>query len=411
MNKKLFGFIFGLVVFGLFLVSTVSASTPSSLITSLVPTEGKIGTTVEINGGDFTGVSKVYFGGIEGGYFSVTPTKISIIVPKGAITGKVSVLTSGGEFFSPADFTVITLSNISIAPISVKSTSVDLVISGTFTEDYYTLNLYDVETAQTSVSPVDSKIINKTQIFGDVNVSFSGLKPKNHYMGKIISGGNTFTVNFVTPLDFSVLNGTITSANERLDAKKEAATAQKDALKAAISKAEYTSTGGSSIFQSDIDKAVSDLQYAMNNFELNIVGTGGSVSDTSTDTGTTKKVDYSQSIVPRCNVGGVTEIDPKTGQYKVPCDFTFFMKLINNVIKFLLFVIATPFVALIIIYIAYLFLTSGGKSGQVEKAKHILMNVVVGYVIALAAWLIISTIITSMKVDSDINTFMGPLKK
>ena len=82
------------------------------------------------------------------------------------------------------------------------------------------------------------------------------------------------------------------------------------------------------------------------------------------------------------------------------------MDLINRIIKFALFVIATPLVALIIMYTGYLYLTAGGSAGQTEKAKHILMSVVVGYMIALGAWLIVNTIMSAFKVDPSINTFL-----
>ncbi|MFA6999753.1 MAG: IPT/TIG domain-containing protein [Candidatus Paceibacterota bacterium] len=121
--------------------------------------------------------------------------------------------------------------------------------------------------------------------------------------------------------------------------------------------------------------------------------------------------DNSSKIVPTCNTG---EIDKVTGQYKNPCDFNYFMLLINNVIKFLLFTIATPLVALIIMYTAYLFLTAGGSAGQTEKAKHILFNVVIGYIVALAAWLVVNTIMTTLlPKDTDINTYLdkGTLQK
>lgn len=102
------------------------------------------------------------------------------------------------------------------------------------------------------------------------------------------------------------------------------------------------------------------------------------------------------AIVPPCNVGTV---NAGTGQYEIPCDFNYFMVLINNIIKFLLFDIATPLVALIIVYLAYLFITAGGSASQTEKAKHIFGNVIIGYIIALAAWLIITTIMKSLGVD------------
>ncbi len=71
------------------------------------------------------------------------------------------------------------------------------------------------------------------------------------------------------------------------------------------------------------------------------------------------------------------------------------MELINNVIKFLLFTIATPLAALIFVYAGFMLLTSGGSSEKMTTAKKILTNLIIGYVIALAAWLVINTILTS----------------
>ncbi|MEI7689308.1 MAG: hypothetical protein WCI91_03970 [Candidatus Nomurabacteria bacterium] len=82
------------------------------------------------------------------------------------------------------------------------------------------------------------------------------------------------------------------------------------------------------------------------------------------------------------------------------------MQLINNIIKFLLTVFAVPLVALIIMYTGYLYITAGGNASQTEKAKGIMFKVIIGFVIALASWLIINTIITSFNLDPTINTFL-----
>ena len=114
-------------------------------------------------------------------------------------------------------------------------------------------------------------------------------------------------------------------------------------------------------------------------------------------------------LVPKCGQV-ITTTDSATGKetstMPVPCDFNFFMQLINNIIKFLLFTIATPLIALIIVYTGYLYITSSGNKGVSEKVRHILFNAVVGYIIALAAWLIVNTIISSLKLDTNIETFM-----
>lgn len=107
----------------------------------------------------------------------------------------------------------------------------------------------------------------------------------------------------------------------------------------------------------------------------------------------------SASIVPDCNTGAMKA---DGSGYVNSCDFNAVIKLIDNVISFLLFDIATPLVALIICYVGFLMITSGGSSEKATKAKHIFSNVVIGYVIGLAAWLIVKTILTTVG-------FKGPL--
>jgi hypothetical protein len=113
-------------------------------------------------------------------------------------------------------------------------------------------------------------------------------------------------------------------------------------------------------------------------------------------------------IVPDCGkvVTTIGADGKETSVMNNPCTFTDLVQLLNNVIKFLLFSIATPLIALILMYTGYLYLTAGGSSGQTEKVRHILFNAVIGYVVALAAWLIVKTILSSLNVDSGIETFL-----
>ena len=131
------------------------------------------------------------------------------------------------------------------------------------------------------------------------------------------------------------------------------------------------------ITQEEVDIANTKLQDAITLFESKKVTTssGSSISLSSVAGG----------LVPKC---------PDKG-----CGWDELMILVNNVIKFLLFTIATPLVALILVYAGWLYLSSGGNSENISKAKKILLNVVVGYVIGLAAWLIVRTIVTSLGVD------------
>lgn len=75
------------------------------------------------------------------------------------------------------------------------------------------------------------------------------------------------------------------------------------------------------------------------------------------------------------------------------CGFNDFIVEVNTFINFLLFDLATPLFAIIFCYAGFLYLTSGGSQENVKKAKHIIRNALVGYIIGLCAWIIIKTIL------------------
>ncbi|PCI20188.1 hypothetical protein COB64_02660 [Candidatus Wolfebacteria bacterium] len=81
-----------------------------------------------------------------------------------------------------------------------------------------------------------------------------------------------------------------------------------------------------------------------------------------------------------------------TGSFEDRCDFNFLLTLINNVIDFLLFNIAIPIAAIAFAYAGFILLSSGGAPDKRSKAKAIFINVLIGLVIALSAWLIVKAI-------------------
>jgi len=119
-------------------------------------------------------------------------------------------------------------------------------------------------------------------------------------------------------------------------------------------------------------------------------------------------------LVPKCNTGKITTtpavtetrkidgkdvivtITPEKTQYENPCDFNMLMLGINKFINFLVVVLATPLFALILVYVGWLYLSDRGSSENVKKAKTILKNAFFGYIIALAAWLIVKTILLGL---------------
>ncbi|HEX9997489.1 MAG TPA: S8 family serine peptidase [Abditibacterium sp.] len=76
-------------------------------ISSFSPTSGVEGTTVTINGVNFSGATAVAFNGIEAAYSIVSASKITVVVPPGATTGKIGVTNVGGSGLSIGTFTVI----------------------------------------------------------------------------------------------------------------------------------------------------------------------------------------------------------------------------------------------------------------------------------------------------------------
>lgn len=75
------------------------------------------------------------------------------------------------------------------------------------------------------------------------------------------------------------------------------------------------------------------------------------------------------------------------------CDFNKFIELINNVINFLLFRLALPIAAISFAYAGFLLVTSGGSESKKTEAKNIFTGVAIGFIIAVAAWLIVNTIL------------------
>lgn len=76
------------------------------MITSLTPSIGPVGTKVNIAGSYFEEASKVLFGDGEATFTVKTVALIEAMIPASAVTGKVKVVTPGGEAVSTGNFTV-----------------------------------------------------------------------------------------------------------------------------------------------------------------------------------------------------------------------------------------------------------------------------------------------------------------
>lgn len=81
------------------------------------------------------------------------------------------------------------------------------------------------------------------------------------------------------------------------------------------------------------------------------------------------------------------------------CGWNDLMAMVNKVINFLLVDLALPIAAIMFAYAGFKLTFSGGEPEARGTAKKIFLNTVIGLVIAVAAWLIISTILAIMGFD------------
>ncbi len=77
------------------------------------------------------------------------------------------------------------------------------------------------------------------------------------------------------------------------------------------------------------------------------------------------------------------------------CDFNALVTLAQNIITFLLY-ISTAVAAAAFAVAGFKYVTARGNPGQIESAHKIFTNVLVGLLIALAAWLVVNTILNGL---------------
>ena len=85
--------------------SAAAPNTPS--ITSFTPTSGDVGTSVTLNGTNFSNASAVKFNGTTATTFNVvSATQVTVTVPTGATTGKIAITTPNGTGVSTLNFSI-----------------------------------------------------------------------------------------------------------------------------------------------------------------------------------------------------------------------------------------------------------------------------------------------------------------
>jgi len=298
------------------------------------------------------------------------------------------------------DFFTSEASTITISTYNLSGTTAGLEFNGLKPTQAYTAFIKNDDSSGNTKSysmevklPADNKNGSRT-------VMFDNLDSNSVYIGGIVGD---VTIKFITTeasassLDFKIFYETLTNANNLYSSSIEGTSAgnytvgSRAELKKVIDDIPKNIETVSGLTQAEIDGYVTELETAITLFGSKVVG-GVVTPKTTTDT-TVKSGFFGKG-------GGILPSCPDTG-----CGFNDLMKAINNVITFLIFTIATPLAALGIMYAGWLYLSSGGSEENVTKAKHILKNIVLGYVIALAAWLIVHTILSTLGFTGD--SFLG----
>ncbi len=74
------------------------------------------------------------------------------------------------------------------------------------------------------------------------------------------------------------------------------------------------------------------------------------------------------------------------------CSYKDLVQLIQDVLNFLIYTLATPIAVLMIAFSGFEMVTSGGDQKKYDNAKKVLINILIGYAVMLAAFLIVKLI-------------------
>lgn len=79
---------------------------PPPTVASFTPAIGPAGTIITITGTSFAGTTQVFVGTTEAAFSVNSATELEVTIPAGAVTGKIKVITPGGQAISTQDFVV-----------------------------------------------------------------------------------------------------------------------------------------------------------------------------------------------------------------------------------------------------------------------------------------------------------------
>lgn len=79
----------------------------------------------------------------------------------------------------------------------------------------------------------------------------------------------------------------------------------------------------------------------------------------------------------------------------VNCGFDKLMGVARNIVNFAI-LIAAPLSAIAFMWAGVLYFSAAGNEGQIKKAHEIFKKVLIGFIIVLSAWLVVSVIVNTL---------------
>ncbi len=94
----------------------------------------------------------------------------------------------------------------------------------------------------------------------------------------------------------------------------------------------------------------------------------------------------------------------------IPCDgndctFNSVIQLINNLINFFFTTLLLPIFVIMVMYLGFTYLTSGGKPGQHAKLASMAKHMFLGLLLMVCAWLIVHTILAVLGYNDTLGFF------
>jgi len=175
-------------------------------ITGFAPTSGPVGTSVTINGTNFSGATAVSVNGVSAAFSVTSATAIQATVPAGATTGPLSVTTPGGTAASANNFTVIPAPTIAGFTPTSGPVGTSVTINGTNFTGATAVRFNGVSASFTvSSTTAIQATVPAAATTGPLSVTTPG--------GTATSANNFTVTAILTVTKTGLLGGTVTSAD------------------------------------------------------------------------------------------------------------------------------------------------------------------------------------------------------